>query len=261
MKRSGAIIILFLCIGFSLVMGDHAWATSYNLDNTSGSFHTVTLNGGSGAVIQEFSNGSGSGVYTRMYAIQSPNSTTEAQGYNSTVSNKQPFDQKSGVGIPATQVSSLPLVTIGGVQYLQFLADYGSSTALTIASIQVYYNSNPDQVATTVAQLPTLGTLIYSSNGDTVNVSNISKGSGNSNEAIYIPYSLFPADHNQYVYFYVDFTNMVGGGYDELAYNKQLTGVGPSTPEAHNIWGGLLMGCLLVGGVLKRRFQKPVQVE
>jgi len=98
---------------------------------------------------------------------------------------------------------------------------------------------------------------MYDLGSNTINVSNVPSGSGNANLVIDIPYSLFPADHSQYVYVWTNWTNISGGGFIEVAYDKGLLAVGPSTPEARTVWGGLLMGALLLGGVVKRRFQKP----
>ena len=248
--------IIILITAICLLLGaNQAEATVYTLDCTPGSGATVSAGGPSAALYTEFANGAGSGVYTRMYAVQSPGSTTSAQGYNDDVHSQ--FDQKNGVGTPATQIQDLPLVTVGGVQYLQISCDFGSSTSLTINQVKIWTNSVSTINQSTFSGLSSaLGATLYDLGANSINVTNIAKGSGDANIVINIPYALFPGDHTKYVYIWTDWTNMAGGGFAEVAYDKGLTAVGPGTPEAHTVWGGLLMGFVLIGGFVKNRFFK-----
>jgi len=148
-------------------------------------------------------------------------STTSAQGYNDAVHSQ--FDQKNGVGIPATQVQSLPLVTVGGIKYLQLSVDFGSASGATISEVKVWTNSVSTINQSTFSGLSTaLGATMYDLGSNTINVSNVPSGSGNANLVIDIPYSLFPADHSQYVYVWTNWTNISGGGFIEVAVHAIL---------------------------------------
>jgi hypothetical protein len=253
-KLAGRIVF---CWGLGLLGFSEAHATVYTIDDSAGSGQSATVSGG--AVFQQFQNGSGSGVYTRMFALQTQGNNTFSTGYNDNVAS--PFDQKNGVGTPATQIAQIPLVNIGGTDYLQLLVDFGSESQATVSQLKVWTNASGNVNQSTFSGLSTaLGTPLYDIGADSVQFTNIPSGSGYSNMAFYIPYALFPIDHTQYVYVWLNFTGEGGGGYDEIAYNKGLVGVG-TTPEAHTVWGGVLMGALLFGGYFKRRFQKPTQAS
>lgn len=255
-------------VGLSLTLVGAASAATYDIDihTPAGVGNPTTATIGNGAFFKAQTGGSGSGVYTRMFAVDT-NSTTQ-QGYNYDGGGAKPFDQKNGVGAPYhVNLGVIPVVTIGGSPYLEWLYDPGASVQnYQITDIRIYIQTDTSGAAdtmtpvlvTTEANLGNLGTLVWSLGGDVLNVLNSNTGSGSGDMTINIPYSYF-AGRSQYdnVYFYIKIENYTGGGYNEFAYDKNvLITFANYTPEPATVWGGISAGALLIGGFARRRFFK-----
>lgn len=257
-----------LFVGLSLTFGAAASAATYNIDihTPAGVGNPTDATIANSGYFRAQTGGAGSGVYTRMFAIDT-NSTTQ-RGYNCDAGNPLPFDQKSGVGSPYhLNLGDVPVVTYSGSPYLEFLYDPGARVQnYQITDMRIYIQTDTSGAAdtmtpikvTTEADLGNLGTLVWSLGGDVLNILDSNTGSGSGDMSINIPYSYF-AGRSQYdnVYFWVKIENYTGGGYNEFAINKNTsTTFANYTPEPATVWGGLSASALLIGGFVRRRFFK-----
>jgi hypothetical protein len=245
-----------ICAALAALSLGAAYGTDYSIDltNTSAS---VNING---TIFQYDNVSSGSGSYTDMFRVQH---TTTQQGYNYDGPLAAPFDQVGGVGIPHQLVTALPVVTIGGVQYIHLNFDANNADGLVLTDLRMYVNDsgNPVYVNST-ANLSNLGTLVYDFNAggaNTLTMTKFKSGSGTDDMAINIPLSVVAGQGFNFntasAYFFATFTNTTGG-FEEFAIDKSLTSNVGNTllPEARPIWGGASMAALgLVGMVVARR--------
>lgn len=164
---------------------------------------------------------SGSGTYTRLYAMQqtSGNMTTErgynasdADGTNTTPQNSQiDWQQKTGVGFPIVTVSELTFVTYNSVEYFEILFDgQENENAVSLDELLVFTapgridiseafeSANPDpSLAAIIGQFESQGaTLRYSLDDLDINHNIVednailfetSTGSGAGEVGFYIP--------------------------------------------------------------------------
>src|SRR5205085_5548914 len=115
-------------------------------------------------------------------------------GYNYDGASAVPFDQVGGVGIPHQLLTSIPVVTIGGTQYMRLNFDANNSGGLTLTDFRMYVNNsgNPVYVNST-SNLSSLGQLVYDFNAggsNTLTMTAFPSGSGTDNMSINIPVSL-----------------------------------------------------------------------
>jgi hypothetical protein len=198
----------------------------------------------------------GTGVLQPFVRIQAK--PTE-EGYNTDGAIE--FDTKDHTGHNWTHsitLSDVPIVTIDGVQYREFILDINESTAqsnrfLSMNEMQVYLSDVPnltsmDRAAMTfAAPAGNVTNLVYDldSGGDKLVRMDYSQasGSGSGDMFAYIRNDLFVGS-GPYVYLYSKFGNPEGSdaGFEEWATRP---GDAPAVPLPASVWGGLtLMGLL-----------------
>jgi hypothetical protein len=132
---------------------------------------------------------------------------TIVDAYNTTVNNTL-FNGQSDQFNHALALSSVPIKSIGGIDYREFNLDInqtGASPKITLDDVQVYLtNANNSNQGTT--DLSQLGTLIYRMDGLTGNDSNtilldfsLNNGSGSGDMTMLVPDSLFVGGGNSVV--------------------------------------------------------------
>jgi hypothetical protein len=239
-----------------------AWATAYTLDTTVvGDSESIN-----GALFNQSQSPSGSGGYTDLFRIQY--NGTES-GYNyAGPGNQAPFNQSGGVGMLHINLEDLPVVNIGGINYVQLHFDANNSNGLTFTDFRIYQHSDPSNqdtqiLVTTEANLGNLGTLVYSMLGtnaggsNTLTLTDFPSGSGTDNMTINIPVDnfLLPGWNNKDDLYIFAKTTSSDGGFEEFAFLQGTgTSIGTVTPEAHTVWGGgVMVASLLVGSMVQRR--------
>lgn len=210
------------------------------LDLTSaGSSGFMTGDTTGGFFVQIDPRATGSGVIDPFVRISS-NDAIE-QGYN-TSGRPLAFDENSSpIFTHDLALTSIPIVNILGIDYRQFMLDInqtGVNPYLSLDKLQIY-ESNTGNFADPSTDLSTLGTLIYSLDGASVDNYillnyNLNTGSGSGDMFAYIPDSLFSGE--QFVYLYSLFGTQFGDtplmgnndGFEEWAV---LTPTPPQVPE------------------------------
>ena len=195
--------------------------------------------------------------------------TTE-QGYNTTGTLQ--FQSQGDTG--ALALSTVPVVTIGGVQYREFLLavnEPGGNPLISLDQLQIFLGStsNLTNYNTSTRTLSGL-TAIYDldSGGDNWIKLNYSLGatSGPGTMIAYIPNSLFTqSSSTQYVYLYSQFgvQNQAGGGLEEwwvrTSSTSALQVTRNVTPEPGTL---VLLGSALsmAGFQLRRRRKQKSEV-
>ena len=151
----------------------------------------------------------GSGVIDSFVRISDASKKTgaEVEGYN-TDGRPTAFDENSSpVFTHSIQLSDIPIVTIDGIDYREFLLDINQKRRkpfLSLDELQIYLNGTDGDLTT--ATLADLGTLIYDLDGDEaswikLNYS-LNHGSGTGDMFAYIPDDLFTGADSQFVYLY-----------------------------------------------------------
>jgi hypothetical protein len=133
------------------------------------------------------------------------------QGYN-TSNNSVPFDEKNGSWTHDLLLSEIPVITKGGIPYLEFLLDINEDIGngdefLSLDAFRLYTSSTGTLNTTDFALL---GTLRYDldAGGDSVILLdyNNAAGSGKTDMTAYVPLSTFTGvDPTQYLYVYSQF--------------------------------------------------------
>jgi hypothetical protein len=254
---------IILCAACAILPLSAAYSTDYSIDltNTSASANV------NGTLFNYDNISSGSGSYTDMFRVQS--NTTE-QGYNYDGASAVPFDQVGGVGVPHQLLSGLPVVTIGGVQYIRLNFDANNANGLVLTDFRMYVNDSGNPVyVTDTASLGNLGTLVYDFNAggaNTLTMTKFKSGSGTDDMSINIPLSLVTGQgfnlSTANAYFFATFTNS-GSGFEEFAVDKSLTTTVGTTllPEAQPIWGGAGMAALGVVGMVVARRRRQAEAD
>jgi len=251
-----------LCAFLAILPVAAVYGTAYSIDLTNPSA-SVTVNG---AQFNYDNISSGSGSYTDMFRIHA-NSTQE--GYNYDGASAAPFDQVGGVGVPHQLVTGLPVVTIGGTQYIRLNFDANNSSGLVLTDFRMYVNNSGTPVyVNSTGSLSSLGTLIYDFNAggaNTLTMTAFKSGSGTDDMTINIPVSLVFGQNFNWstatAYFYAKFTS-ADGGFEEFAIDKsQPTTISSLLPEARPIWGGAGMVALALGGMVVARRRRQAASE
>lgn len=245
---------IILCASWAILPVTAVYGTAYSIDLTNSS-SSVSVNG----TLFNYDNiSSGSGSYTDMFRVHA--SGTQS-GYNYDGASAVPFDQVGGVGIPHQLLTSIPIVTIGGTQYMRLNFDANNTGGLTLTDFRMYVNNSGSPVyVNSTSNLSSLGTLVYDFNAggsNTLTMTAFPSGSGTDNMSINIPVSFILNQgfnlSTANVYFYANFTN-TDGGFEEFAIDKsQPVTVASLLPEAQPIWGGAGMAALGLGGMVVAR--------
>lgn len=239
-------------------------AAATNLDCTNGCSQTSSF----GAVWStDEVKPTGTGQIESFVQIQADGSE---QAYNTTVNNV--LDNKSSDQFNHELLLSLvPIKTISGVDYREFLLDLGEAENsidqyLSLDGLQIYLSDTPNKSTTNVSSL---GNLVYDLDGaqtnNTVllNAAFIGSGNGASDLFVYIPQAFFTAaaanlsSSDPYVYLWSQF-GLLGtfdgknfgssGTFEEWAVQKVD---GASVPEPMTL--GLLAAGMLGSHRLRRR--------
>jgi VPDSG-CTERM motif len=246
---------VFMTIGAMGVLATSAHAAVIDL-TTAGSSGTVN-----GALFQQIDpQSTGTGVIEPFLRLQA-NGTEE--GYNTGFNPPFP-DVKTGTWTHELQVKDIPIVTIGGVQYYQFLLDInqnrgGNGEFLSLNEIQLY--TRPTQLLNPTTNLATLGTLRYDLDalpaGDSTIELNflLNPGSGAGDMFMNIPVAFFGgAPATDFVYLYTAFgnPNPSNDGFEEWAVLR-----GPSNPVPDGgLTAGMLGFAMLAVGMLRRKLAR-----
>lgn len=225
--RRGLKLTVAILVGFSgLVAALPAWATLTCNLTTAGSSCTIA-----GAIYRDVTTSpTGSGVIHPFVRI-STNDDVEA-GYNtdsrvnfSNPVGTAPFLAQTNSSPTFTRdllLTAVPIVTIGGVQYREFLLDINQTSnnpLLSLDNVKIFLSNTAAAQATTDPALAAggagLGTLIYSldgatnTNGILLNYS-LNSGSGQGDMFLDVPNSLFVAGFTN-VYFWSQFGGETSG--------------------------------------------------
>jgi hypothetical protein len=225
-------------------------ATAGTLDLTGAGLQSGTLNG---ALFQEIdpNNPAGTGVLNSFVRLQSSGSSTVEEGYN-TDSNSLQFDEKGGKFTRSLKLSDVPIFTIDGVEYRQFVLDINEPNAtprdqdkplIDLENLQIFLGNAGDLV-----NYPTFGgnaVKIFDLANNTVKLRDTNAGSGRADLLTFIPNSLFTGP-NQYVYLYSKFSG-AEGGFEEWAVQVKDK---PDTPPKSVPEPATLAGLGLVGGAM-----------
>ena len=250
----------------SLVLALVGWGSEVSADvcNLTASGSTCSTVSYGGAV---FTNAYETGTYYIDAFLQLKNNGVE-QGYNTggdanTGTAKQDYQFNQAGSTQNLQLSDVPIVTIGGTEYREFLLridEPGSDPMLSLDQLQIFLSPSADltDYNTTSRTLSGLAAIYdLDSGGDNWIKLNYSL-SPYGIAVAYIPNSLFTqAGGTQYVYLYSQFgSNVVaGGGMEEWWVRTDSTGQAVMiVPEPASL---LLFGTALVATAarLRRRFR------
>lgn len=196
----------------------------------------------------------GTGVIDSFVRVQKNNSE---QGYNT--DGAFYYDEKGGQFTHSIVIADIPVMTIGGVDYREFLLDINQTdnkSLLTLDEIQIYLATSGNLTG----PVSVLGTPIYDLDalGDSYILLDytLEPGSGGGDMRAYIPDALFVGNPTStYVYLYSQFgldtedlDAETNAGFEEWAVRKQTPPVVPA--PAAMVLASIGMGLV---GFLRRR--------
>ena len=198
----------------------------------------------SGAIVQQTdAQPTGTGVIQSFVRVQgAANGGGSEQGYNTDARPLQFNENKSPVFTRSLQVGDVPVITVGGVAYREFLLDVNqkaSASKISLDEVRVYTCGQPklteyNAITKTLAGMATRFDL--DANGDVAVIldARLNSGSGSGDMFLLVPNTAFagtaPTD---YIYLYSKFGVQAGatanGGFEEWAVRE--TDGGTTTPE------------------------------
>lgn len=249
-KINKSSVFAIACTAFMGAFGNsHATAATLNLANSG--LQNGTLNG---AFFQEIdpNDPAGTGVLNSFVRLQSPGNSTVEEGYNTDARPLQFNENNSPQFTRSLKLSDVPLFTIGGIEYRQFLLDINEENAqdkplIDLEKLQIFLGN-----AGNLVNYPTFGGNavnifdLDSNENNTVKLRDTNAGSGRADLLVYIPNSLFSVSTNEYVYLYSKFSG-AEGGFEEWAVKvKEKPDTPPkSVPEPATLAGlGLVAGAM-----------------
>ena len=256
-------LIVSLIMGVALVQA--ANAVSVNLVTAN----SGTANGAQFVWIDQHS--TGTGVIDPFLRLQGNN--TE-EGYNSSVAIGDLFaDTKGGIWTHDLQLSAVPVVTIGGTRYYEFLLDINeqaSAPLISLYRVELYLSGAPITAAAAngklaYSDLADDGTLKWSldsgppnTDGDSTVELDFTRnpGSGWGDMFMYVPESALGTDLTKYLTLYSAFgiPNDTGDGFEEWALRTPEEPP-PGVPDGGVTATLLGLGLLALSG-LRRRLAK-----
>ena len=254
MKKHAVLILAVAGIAASLQT-----ASAVDLNLTAGG--TGTINGGIFTTTDNQS--TGTGVINPFVRLQD---NGVADGYNASVRPVMPDVNTSGQYTKDIQLSAIPIVTLSGVTYYEFLLDINQTAAnplLSLDKLQIYTRTTALTSADALSDLTGAGsTLRYNldaggNNSVRLNY-DLNNGSGSGDLFAYIPTSLFGGSSGtDYLYLYSSFGDSgdpysENDGFEEWAVRTASTPPPPGVPDGGASIAMLGMGLVALGAMRRK---------
>ena len=202
--------------------------------------------------------GSGTGNWEPFVRIQANGIES---GYN-TDNNKPGFDEKTGIWTHSVLVADLPIVNVGGINYVEYLIDINEmqndmGRRISLDEFKIYQGTSGNLNSTTLGDL---GDLVFDMDagmpGNTVLWNTFNSGSGSADYSVLVPIWA-GADATKFMTLYTSMGGYTGdsevwssgAGFEEWAFDPSRSNFA-SIPEPSS--GCFFFGAMVVS-VLRRR--------